>query len=603
MDTAHDFAGAVEALNDGAVGAQRVGLGVDAHAAHGVVRGGLALVSHIVGPFDGLGPARAPELVHVARLGVSVESLNRLCQRIGGHAHLLGQTLQRGVNHVAVEIVVQIVLERLLAQAVHLVGVFAAENVVYQTLGLGDHGLGHLVAAAVLAHEAFAVLVDEAVRGGDIKGGAGLRIAEGQQLNLVHVHQLRANGLRHEDAVAGYAGHVGGGQRGSEVGPLLAFAVLLAQFDIAGKAAGRQDDALVGHQGYGVAVPTGGVHTNHLVAVGNEALAGGVHENLHVFTIGQRIGKGLDVAGAVGGGGAMGARIERAAAQRDEIVEFHAHAFQPFQRGVGAGSKHLDQVQISDLIAAVPGLQGKPVGAVKEGLVGFLIGLKLQADGVLQLGMLFADGLFGQGGLHQRILVAGNFGIVLQLGIGRIVDAAGNDGVAAQEPGLFNHDDGRAFVRCADSRGQSRAAAANDDDVGREGHVLGGGLFKLLAENAFGIASLLEAVLHSGYQHTAGHGCTGDGIHGRCLVVHNRGRNFFEYRVGYAGGFHLVNHLYGGDGAVGHGHFHGHGAMHGSHGRSVGTGRQYTLRLHAHATQDQRERQQANEHFPHETSS
>ena len=80
--------------------------------------------------------------------------------------------------------------------------------------------------------------------------------------------------------------------------------------------------------------------------------------------------------------------------------------------------------------------------------------------------MLFADGLFGQGGLHQRILVAGNFGIVLQLGIGRIVDAAGNDGVAAQEPGLFNHDDGRAFVRCADSRGQSRAAAANDDDVG-----------------------------------------------------------------------------------------------------------------------------------------
>lgn len=64
-----------------------------------------------------------------------------------------------------------------------------------------------------------------------------------------------------------------------------------------------------------------GVHADHLVAVGNEALTGGIHDDLHVVAAVEGIGEGLDVARAVGGGGAVGARVERAAAQSHEVID------------------------------------------------------------------------------------------------------------------------------------------------------------------------------------------------------------------------------------------------------------------------------------------
>lgn len=133
------------------------------------------------------------------------------------------------------------------------------------------------------------------------------------------------------------------------------------------KAAGRNDNALVGHQGNSIAFLAGCVHANHLVSIGNQADAGGIHHDLHAFTAFQRIPECLDIARAVRGLRAMGARIERAAAQRHEIVEFHSHALQPFKRRVRAGRQLLDQIQIADLVAAVPRLECKTSSRCQTG--------------------------------------------------------------------------------------------------------------------------------------------------------------------------------------------------------------------------------------------
>ena len=200
---------------------------------------------------------------------------NGLRQRICRNAHLTGQTFDGRIDHIAIEVVIQIILQGLFAQTVHLIGIFAAEDVVNQTIRLRNHRLGHFVAAAVLADKALAFLVDKAVGRGDIKRRASLRIAERKQLNLIHIHQIRTDGFSHKDAVAGYAGHIGCRQRRAEIRPLFTFAIFLAQLDITRKAAGRNDNALVGHQGNSIAFLAGCVHANHLVSIGNQADAGG----------------------------------------------------------------------------------------------------------------------------------------------------------------------------------------------------------------------------------------------------------------------------------------------------------------------------------------
>ena len=127
----------------------------------------------------------------------------------------------------------------------------------------------------------------------------------------------------------------------------------------------------------------------------------------------------------------MGARIERAAAQRHEIVEFHSHALQPFKRRVRAGRQLLDQIQIADLVAAVPRLECKPVRAVKQGFVRLFVGFKLFLHGRLKRRMLFTHRRFIQRGLHEGILIAGNLRMILKLRIGCVVNAARHDGVSA----------------------------------------------------------------------------------------------------------------------------------------------------------------------------
>ena len=59
----------------------------------------------------------------------------------------------------------------------------------------------------------------------------------GQELDLIHIDEVGADGFRHEDAVAADAGDVRRADVRAEVRPLFAFAELLTKLDVAGEAA------------------------------------------------------------------------------------------------------------------------------------------------------------------------------------------------------------------------------------------------------------------------------------------------------------------------------------------------------------------------------
>ena len=80
--------------------------------------------------------------------------------------------------------------------------------------------------------------------------------------------------------------------------------------------------------------------------------------------------------------------------------------------------------------------------------------------------MFITNGLFGDGCFNQGLLAVGHLHSILHLRIGRIVDAAVDVGVAAQDVCLFHHDNAlRTILQGRNRSCKARAATANDNDI------------------------------------------------------------------------------------------------------------------------------------------
>ena len=227
-------------------------------------------------------------------------------------------------------------------------------------------------------------------------------------------------------------------------------------------------------------------------------------------------------------------------------------------------------VQAAHLVAAVPGLKGEPVGAVEKGLVAGLIGLKIRPHGVLKGLVLVVDRLLGQSVLDQRIHIAGEFGVVLQVGVGAVIDAAGHNGVTAQEAGLLNKDHAGTLVGGCDGGRQAGSAAAHDDDVGGVFGVLCGSLLDGLLQGGHVHTGTLQSGLHAVQDSPAGDGDAGDGIHRQRLGLHHPLGDQTDGPVHQARGLHILGNIYILNAVFGHGDLHRHRPMHTGNGSSVG---------------------------------
>ena len=505
-----------------------------------MVRGRGARIRVPGAAFQRGGEQLAAKLVDgVAVLDVLVVGVEARLEVLVGYVDLLSEFLERIGLHEAVAAFLDEGGHGAAAEAAIGVGIVddgVVVDGVHPAAGLREDGGADDVAASIFTDEAVAFLVDVDAcvhaAGDDVGGHARPGVADLQQLDLIHIHQIRAGFLRHDDAVAGDGGHVGGDEAFAEVRPLLALAVLHAHFHVAGEAARGQHDALAGVQGDLVAVLRFGDHAdNGAVIVGDEALAGRFHDDGHVVLRGEVVLEGLDIAGAVGHDGRVGAAIERADALGDGAVEFHAHAFQPVQAVERVGAQHGDQIEVGDFVAAFPGL------------------LDVEVHGVFDA---------------ERFL---------QLRIGRVVDAAGNDGVAAEEAGLFDQDHGRAFVAGGNRRSKARAAAAHDNHVGGHFFILHGSFFGSDHERVAAAACLLDAIAHGGDDGAAGHGHAGHGVDGERLRVEDAAGDGFNGDVAHAGGFDVAFLDFDGlDLILGEGYVDRHVAVLAERGGFVGAG-------------------------------
>ena len=147
------------------------------------------------------------------------------------------------------------------------------------------------IAAFILSDETLTSLVDEddgihalaligVVLCGAILGGAGV-----QQLNLIHVDQVRADGFCHQDAVAGIARHAGAAHVLAQVGPLLALAVLYAHLNVARKAAGSQHNAALGCEGVCIAILVGTLYGIAHTVSQNQFFGSNAVAELHLIDV------------------------------------------------------------------------------------------------------------------------------------------------------------------------------------------------------------------------------------------------------------------------------------------------------------------------------
>ena len=302
-----------------------------------------------------------------------------------------------------------------------------------------------------------------------------------------------------------------------ELGGDGAVAVLQHQVAVGAVAAGGDDDAL-GVDGDLAAVGAGGLTAHHSAGV--------------IGQQGGHLGVGLDGSAPLGGvlfqlfnvdaaavvaflaGGCHQVHLMAAgplaADGHKDVIGLEGNAdliFQPFQRDGGLLCKGADQGDVVHRPAALVGLQGVPVDAVKQ--VHAVIGLPLGIVGghIVQQGLVLGGiGLDADGLFHLFAVVSGHLHRALQLGVGAVIGAFTQLGVAADGRSLLQHQHAGAFLGCTGRGCHAGAAGAHHDDIHIIGGVLalGGGDLGLVV---IGVqAGSRQSVCHSGQQAVAGQG-------------------------------------------------------------------------------------------------
>ena len=231
----------------------------------------------------------------------------------------------------------------------------------------------------------------------------------------------------------------------------------------------------------------------------------------------------------------MSALPQRASALADLVGELHALRHDPVESGFGVVGQHLDQVEVSDIVAAVVGLQSIPSFGIEDiGAVGSLVLIEFLADNVLEFLVSIADRLLGQRRFDGGALRVGHRLNGLQGLVGGVVDSAADQRIAADSAALFDQDDGfRAVLQGGDRSGQTGTAGTDDDYISGQLFGFGSSLFRgslpLVGVRAGSLQGVLDGVL----DRIAGNGRAGDGVHIVGLGIHDALRQHGDRRVAF----------------------------------------------------------------------
>ena len=162
----------------------------------------------------------------------------------------------------------------------------------------------------------------------------------------------------------------------------------------------------------------------------------------------------------------MRALPQRARALRNLIGKAHTQTFDPFQAVVCVVCQCFNEVEVCSFIAAVPRLQSVPFFRIEQIFASVcFISVPLSSYRFLKGCVFGACRFFSKCGFDCRFYRIGHRNLFLQFFVGRIVDGAAYERVAADFARFFNDDDRFAFLTGCDCSCQSRAAAAYNDDI------------------------------------------------------------------------------------------------------------------------------------------
>ena len=418
MHAADDFASREQARNDRVFGIDNRRVRVNLHAAHGVVnaRGdfnrvirryaqvriharvtlkvGVVLVLDILIPVaEGFGQRRR----------VDVDKRREFLNGVGLHGDSRRDIFFDGFQSVSQMLV---------------------ENQVGVTSGLFEFGGGYHVTRFHLVDKTLALLIDQnrAVAAHAFRNEHTRALLHGRvKLDLVNIHESRADFLRHDNAVAGNAG--GAGRDGAfQVGPVLHNHIL-----IVAESARCQDDFL-GVDGVirGFVL---GLDARHNAVFGNQFGRLGVVHNLNaqvVHLLQEARHQIRAHAGTVLGG--VNAGVGRAAGEGD-LRQRRADTVEPVDTGGGVLRHDGDKGAVVQLVSALHGVFDKLVYGVLNALLFLVMGFR-------------------------RVHAA--------RGLGRITAGVGH---------FFEQKDVHPGLFSVDSRGHARAARADDDNIRLQSRV------------------------------------------------------------------------------------------------------------------------------------
>ena len=424
-------------------------------------------------------------------------------------------------------------------------------------------------------------------------------------LDLVHIHGVRTDGLCHLDALAQDAGGIGG-HKALQLG-----LVLHDHIHVCAEAAGSQDHSL-GVDGDGLAGSAGGLDAHSsAVGIGQDLGGGGVQHHLDASLLAVLLQQGHHVSAH---GNDLALLIHRAvdsldgcAACKGDAVQGDTLLTQPVDGIRAVGAQGLHQSRVIDTLAADHGIQLHQLNAVKvAGGVG-LVGSPLLGHGSSQSGdglvvsILFSSslqGLFNTCALSELVLI-------LIHGLAGVHAAGRADGVAAHH-GLALHDDNAlALVGSGDGSGHACAACAHDDDVGINGGVLS--RLNVVLHNGLEIGGVQAGSGQSGRSSlldgVGGHGSACNAVHRDAAALGNGSGQLIDGLGAHALGLVLALGGAAGDLAVGKGQGNGHiaaKALGGAHAGGALGGR-FAVAVHQQSGCDYHHHRHSEEDLLHRT--
>ena len=312
----------------------------------------------------------------------------------------------------------------------------------------------------------------------------------------------------------------------------------------------------------------GGLHADHLAVFDDKLVGAGIGHNLNAVGRGRVGENGNDVAVSQ----TVGARPHRAQNGGGGVVPHRADAFGPLQRVQRVGGEGAGQLQIrfddgavqTGALAAHVGVEHVQLRRIEQGggTAGDIL-VNLALDGLQHLG---ERAEVGRVEVEVALQLAeqrfAHLGVGLTLGVASVEALARNQRVAAEGTGLLHEDDLRAVLGRGDGRGQTRAAAAEHDDVIRRFHIFNGRLLHRDGLERFHVAARLRhAVRNGGQDGVGGVGRAGHSIHREGLVFHDGGRDLRDRTIGQAGGLAVLNDGHVGDRVRAERHRDGHRAV------------------------------------------